>query len=249
MKDLKQPLKKFTGTFNADEWLIESDTGYVPLKSVSETIPYQEVHLKFTHGRGIFVADTHIVFDADMNQVFVKDLLPGDQIQSKDGLITVTEVQYTENTVPMYDVEVDNDDHRYYADDILSHNTTTAAGYLLWYAMFHSDQTILVAAHIFAGAQEIMSRVRYAYESCPNFIRAGATNYNRGSIEFENGSRIVSTTTTENTGRGMSISLLYCLEDKTTVQVRSKLTGKIETISLIDLHRRLYAKQSHATIN
>jgi len=37
-------------------------------------------------------------------------------------------------------------------------------------------------------------------------------NYNKGSIEFENGSRIVSATTTGNTGRGMSISLLYCDE-------------------------------------
>ena len=32
------------------------------------------------------------------------------------------------------------------------------------------------------------------------------------SMEFENGSRIVSATTTGNTGRGMSISLLYCDE-------------------------------------
>ena len=43
-------------------------------------------------------------------------------------------------------------------------------------------------------------------------LRAGVTNYNKGSIEFENGSRIVSATTTGNTGRGMSISLLYCDE-------------------------------------
>jgi hypothetical protein len=59
------------------------------------------------------------------------------------------------------------------------------------------------------GAQEIMQRIRYAYELCPNHIRAGATSYNKGSIEFDNGSRIVSQTTTENTGRGMSITLLY----------------------------------------
>lgn len=87
--------------------------------------------------------------------------------------------------------------------------STSAAGYLLWYAMFVPDSTILIAAHKYLGAQEIMQRVRYAYELCPNHIRAGATSYNKGSIEFENGSRIVSQTTTENTGRGMSITLLY----------------------------------------
>ena len=90
--------------------------------------------------------------------------------------------------------------------------STSAAGYLLWYAMFVPDSTILVAAHKYTGSQEIMQRVRYAYENVPDHIRAGATNYNKGSIEFDNGSRIVSATTTENTGRGMSISLLYADE-------------------------------------
>jgi hypothetical protein len=90
--------------------------------------------------------------------------------------------------------------------------STVAAGYLLWYAMFIPDSTILVAAHKYLGAQEIMQRVRFGYEACPDHIRAGVVNYNKGSIEFENGSRIVSQTTTENTGRGMSISLLYADE-------------------------------------
>jgi len=90
--------------------------------------------------------------------------------------------------------------------------STSAAGYLLWYAMFVPDSTILVAAHKYLGAQEIMQRVRYAYEACPDHIRAGVTSYNKGSLEFDNGSRIVAQTTTENTGRGMSITLLYCDE-------------------------------------
>ena len=90
--------------------------------------------------------------------------------------------------------------------------STSAAGYLLWYAMFVPDSTILIAAHKYTGSQEIMQRIRYAYESVPDFIRAGAVSYNKGSIDFDNGSRIVSATTTENTGRGMSISLLYADE-------------------------------------
>jgi hypothetical protein len=90
--------------------------------------------------------------------------------------------------------------------------TTTAAGYLLWYAMFVPDSTILVAAHKYTGAQEIMNRIRYAYELCPNHIRCGVTSYNKQSIEFDNGSRIVAQTTTETTGRGMSLSMLYADE-------------------------------------
>jgi hypothetical protein len=78
--------------------------------------------------------------------------------------------------------------------------------------MFHPDQTILVAAHKYTGAQEIMQRIRYGYELCDDHIRCGVISYNKGSIDFDNGSRIVSATTTGNTGRGMSISLLYCDE-------------------------------------
>ena len=77
--------------------------------------------------------------------------------------------------------------------------STSAAGYLLWYAMFVPDSTILVAAHKYTGSQEIMQRIRYAYESVPDHIRAGAVDYNKGSLTFDNGSRIVSATTTENT--------------------------------------------------
>ena len=87
--------------------------------------------------------------------------------------------------------------------------TTSAVGYLLWHAMFRPDQTILIAAHKGDGAKEIMQRIRYGYEMCPDFIRAGVVGYNKHSIEFENGSRIIAQTTTETTGRGMSISILY----------------------------------------
>jgi len=90
--------------------------------------------------------------------------------------------------------------------------TTCASIYLCWYAMFNPDQTILIAAHKYTGAQEIMQRIRYVYELCPDHIRAGVTSYNKGSMEFENGSRIISQTTTGTTGRGLSISLLYCDE-------------------------------------
>lgn len=90
--------------------------------------------------------------------------------------------------------------------------TTTAGGYLLWYAMFIPDSTILIAAHKYTGAQEIMQRIRYAYELCPDHIRCGVRSYNKQSIDFDNGSRIIAQTTTETTGRGLSLSLLYADE-------------------------------------
>jgi Terminase large subunit, T4likevirus-type, N-terminal len=124
------------------------------------------------------------------------------------GAMKYVPFEYQERLIDSY--------HNYrYSISLMPRQTgksTSAAGYLLWYAMFVPDSTILVAAHKYTGSQEIMQRVRYAYENCPDYIRAGVTSYNKGSLDFENGSRIVSATTTENTGRGMSISLLYCDE-------------------------------------
>jgi len=119
--------------------------------------------------------------------------------------------------------------------------SVTAAGYLLWYAMFKPDSTILIASNKHSSALEIMHRVRYAYEYCPDFIKCGVKTYNKGSIDFDNESRIISQATTENTGRGMSISLLFCLDGKTSfVRIRDKTTLVEEETSLVGLFKRLY---------
>ena len=87
--------------------------------------------------------------------------------------------------------------------------TTTAAAYLLWRAMFVPDTQILIAANKFVQAMEIMDRIRYGYEECADHIRAGVTEYNKGTIKFDNGSRITARATTPDAGRGLSITLLY----------------------------------------
>jgi hypothetical protein len=87
--------------------------------------------------------------------------------------------------------------------------TTCAVGYMLWRAMFKPDQTILIVANILSQALEIMQRIRFSYEELPDYIRAGAVTYNKGSLDFDNGSRIISRATTPDAGRGLTVSLLY----------------------------------------
>lgn len=87
--------------------------------------------------------------------------------------------------------------------------TEVAQGYLLWRAMFVPDSTILITANTYNQALEIMDRIRYSYENVPDHIRDGVREYNKGNIVFANGSRIIARATTPNSGRGLSISLLY----------------------------------------
>jgi hypothetical protein len=87
----------------------------------------------------------------------------------------------------------------------------TSAAYLLWYAMFNKDKTILIAANKNDNAMEMILRIRYAYEELPFWLKAGVKEdgWNKHEIGFDNGSRIISTATSENSGRGMAISLLF----------------------------------------
>jgi hypothetical protein len=87
--------------------------------------------------------------------------------------------------------------------------TLTVAMYLLWYAMFHKDSLLLIASKNQGHALEIASRVRFAYEELPSWIKCGLKYYNRHNIEFDNGSRIISEATTEKTGRGLAITKIY----------------------------------------
>jgi hypothetical protein len=89
--------------------------------------------------------------------------------------------------------------------------TTCAAGFLLWKAMFEPDTTILIAANKYVQALEIMDRIKFAYENLEqyNWLRAGVVEYNKGTISFDNGSKIISRATAKDSGRGLSISLLY----------------------------------------
>lgn len=203
--------RKFIEEYDVDDWEIETDTGWHDVSKILKTIEYEQYHLELDNGE-LDCADDHIVFDQNYNEVFVHELVPDDVVITKNGPSKVVSISATGIYENMYDISVDSEHHRYYTNNILSHNTTCAAIYLCWFAMFNADQTVLIAAHKFVGAQEIMQRVRYVYETCPDFIRAGVKNYNKGSIEFDNDSRILSSTTTETTGRGMSISLLYCDE-------------------------------------
>lgn len=201
--------RKFIDTLAVTEYEIYTDTGWQPLSHIHKTIPYQVWTIITETGLTLECADTHILFDHNMEEIFAKDLTEYSFIRTINGIERVKSISSSDLVENMFDVTVDDENHRFYSNGILSHNSTSAAGYLLWYAMFVPDSTILIAAHKYAGAQEIMHRIRYAYENCPDHIKAGCTTYNKGSIDFDNGSRIISATTTENTGRGMSITLLY----------------------------------------
>lgn len=92
--------------------------------------------------------------------------------------------------------------------------TETSCAFLLWYAIFNPDKTVLIASNKSTNAMELIGKIRYAYEELPNWLKPGidADNWNKHTCSFDNKSRIVSTTTSKDSGRGLAISLIYCDE-------------------------------------
>jgi hypothetical protein len=90
----------------------------------------------------------------------------------------------------------------------------SSAAFLLWFAIFHEDKTVLIVSNKNDNAMEMIARIRFAYESLPLWLKPGITEdgWNKHNVGFDNGSRIISQATSENSGRGMSISLLFCDE-------------------------------------
>lgn len=90
----------------------------------------------------------------------------------------------------------------------------TSCAFLLWYAIFHKNKEILIVSNKAKNAKDMVNRIVFMYENLPNWIKPAInpTNWNKLEISFENGSRIVSESTTVNSGRGMAISLLFCDE-------------------------------------
>lgn len=90
-----------------------------------------------------------------------------------------------------------------------SGKSTVATAFLVWWTMFKPDQTILVLSRGMSHAIELMDRIRFSWEELPSWLKAGVKAYNKSTIEFDNGSKIISQPATEKSGRGYSISLLY----------------------------------------
>jgi hypothetical protein len=230
--------EKFTDSIIVEDWEVLTPDGYRDIMSFHKTIEFEVWEIS-TDSFTLKCADDHIVMKHGMVETFVKDISIGDMVLTENGLETVISVNNLGYKEPMYDIQVNDFSQLYYSNGIVSHNTACAALYLLWYAMFVPDTNILVAAHKGSGAAEIMDRIRYAYEECPDHIRCGVTTYASGRIVFDNKSSIVAQTTTENTGRGLSISLLYCLDAGTMVRVRDKETKEEKDISLETLYTEL----------
>tara|TARA_Y100001956_G_scaffold14047_1_gene13262 strand:+ start:41043 stop:42701 length:1659 start_codon:yes stop_codon:yes gene_type:complete len=87
--------------------------------------------------------------------------------------------------------------------------STTSVSYLLHYAVFNDNVNIGILANKAATARDLLGRLQTAYENLPKWMQQGIISWNKGSLELENGSRILAASTSASAVRGMSFNILF----------------------------------------
>jgi hypothetical protein len=87
--------------------------------------------------------------------------------------------------------------------------STTVISYLLHYLLFNDSVNIGILANKAATARELLGRLQTAYENVPKWMQQGVLSWNRGSLELENGSKILAASTSASAVRGMSFNILF----------------------------------------
>jgi len=87
--------------------------------------------------------------------------------------------------------------------------TTTAVAVILQFILFNEYKTVALLANKGDSAREILDRIKIAYEALPTWMQQGVVEWNKGSVQFENGCKIIAASTSSSAIRGKSVSFLY----------------------------------------
>jgi len=112
---------------------------------------------------------------------------------------------------PAQCITVDNDRHLYLCSKnyLPTHNSTCTIGFILWYTLFTPDKDVALLANKGDTAREILGKYHLAYQYLPKFLQQGTIESNKGTIELENNSRIIATSSSSDAIRGYAIALLF----------------------------------------
>lgn len=86
-----------------------------------------------------------------------------------------------------------------------SGKTTTVSAFLSWMLIFHADRNILVVANKEDTAIEIVDKITNIFKGLPYFLKPGCINFGKTGLRLENGSRIISSATTNTASIGFTI--------------------------------------------
>ena len=204
------PSKKILEEYDLDLVKVLSDTGWVEASQIYLTQPYTHYEIYLEDDIVLECADIHILFTDDLKEITPIELKEGDKLYTIEGSKIVKSIKKLNRKTSMYDLSIQHENHRYYTNGILSHNTINAAIYILHFITFHADKNVMIAANKGDTVVEIIDKIKNIYKQLPFFLKAGITNWNQKNIIFgDTGCRIKSTARSKEPAIGFTIDFLY----------------------------------------
>ena len=222
-----------------------TDMGYKPILRILETKPMPMWSVDTTTHH-LKAADKHIILTED-GDAFMDELKPGMRLLTDSGPELVLSIDNLHREESCMDFIIGDDSHVYYADGILSHNTTTSMAFLLHQAITRSHIRIAILANKLSTAVEILDRLKFAYENLPWFLQVGIETWNKQTIKMGNGTEIIAAATSSSSIRGKSINCLAG-DAQVTIQHDDAMIG---SIALQDLYHvaKQYGIAQYQVIN
>ena len=90
-----------------------------------------------------------------------------------------------------------------------SGKSTTMVSYILHYILFNPNMNVAILANKASTARDILGRLQLAYENLPKWLQQGVVSWNKGSVDLENGSRVVASSTSSSAVRGGSYNMIF----------------------------------------
>ena len=99
-----------------------------------------------------------------------------------------------------------------------SGKSTIIIAYLLHYVLFNENKNVAILANKSSTARDLLGRLQLAYEHLPKWMQQGVMNWNKGSLELENGSKIVAAATSSSAIRGGSFNIILKVLPRTALE-------------------------------
>ena len=200
---------KFIETIKCNNKKILTPIGEVPILYIHKTTKLKKYAIKLENGLELVCAENHVIIDKDFNEVFSKDSLNKiiQTVKGNSKVVGVTDLNESDN---FYDLELESY-HLYYSNGILSHNSGKSIStsiYLTWLFLFRVNLTIGICANKGKLAAEFLNNVKNIFLSIPIWMQQGITVWNKGSIENENGTRILTDVPSSDSFRGFTCDVV-----------------------------------------
>ena len=158
-------------------------------------------------------ANTPIEFTAEDVKEFQK--CESDPVYFITKYIKITTLDHGLQPFKMYNFQKEMvgtfHNNRYYICKLprQSGKSTTIIAFLLHYCIFNANVNVAILANKAAVARDLLGRLQLAYENLPKWLQQGVISWNKGSLELENGSRILAAATSSSAVRGGSYNIIF----------------------------------------